>query len=682
MGADPGRRKKAQERRRKRQQRDEHRQAALREELRSLAGRLERDGRGPLHACRLDQQRRGGHLAHVLIAREGRGGITMALLEVDLGCLGVKKCLVREGLTPGEYDDVFESLQENLELERCSPARALKLIATAVQYASKLGFRPHADFAAVRALFGDTDPATCPEEFVCGAEGKPYYDPGPDDDVRLVLTKLEERLGPQGFQYLLLPGEVEYSKELPGDEHPDPAVRAWGRLRRAEGWLTTALMKTAAVHFGKRFFERALDEFAPDHERDEVEDGVQGVLDSWALSRRIPGFRPLGRPAREEEERSAVEILLEENGARLPEFERRVLDAFEERPFSFYVVRSVTPGEGMGLRDVFTGDEYAVHERSLSMQVAEGVVLYARIIPIDGTAILVGCGSYVLPPSFRFELLERRTGLEEYLGPDLLPLTERWLRLLEGSLRVKFCEIASRIRFPPPPQMSNTDGEALLFHSVHYELGCSPRAALEALQELAFEWNDEDFVQESKLDPSGALAAIDFSWQGRGNKSHPSWTNTTLGRIELDGRRMKIEVNSAERAERIQHEVERRLGERARLQRIEQKTLEQMRAEQEKAPKEPAQSGPSGSEREPVAPDPAMLRAMAEAHWKSWYDHPIPALGDVSPREAARTPAGRELLDVLLDDFAFRSSDRDDPLKPDVAALRRELGLVAPAVAL
>ena len=50
-------------------------------------------------------------------------------------------------------------------------------------------------------------------------------------------------------------------------------------------------------------------------------------------------------------------------------------------------------------------------------------------------------------------------------------------------------------------------------------------------------------------------------------------------------------------------------------------------------------------------------------------------LNGASPRAAAATPEGRELLEVLLDDYAYSFFETDDPAKPDVPALRMELGL-------
>jgi hypothetical protein len=77
---------------------------------------------------------------------------------------------------------------------------------------------------------------------------------------------------------------------------------------------------------------------------------------------------------------------------------------------------------------------------------------------------------------------------------------------------------------------------------------------------------------------------------------------------------------------------------------------------------------------EPRAPElEAIETQLAERHWLSWIDTKVPALGNRTPRKAAKTPRGRERLDALLTEFA-RSAGRRPASAPNLA-LRRRLGL-------
>jgi hypothetical protein len=42
------------------------------------------------------------------------------------------------------------------------------------------------------------------------------------------------------------------------------------------------------------------------------------------------------------------------------------------------------------------------------------------------------------------------------------------------------------------------------------------------------------------------------------------------------------------------------------------------------------------------------LKQLAEQHWAMWVDIPVPALNNMTPREAAKTKEGRDLLESLL----------------------------------
>ena len=57
------------------------------------------------------------------------------------------------------------------------------------------------------------------------------------------------------------------------------------------------------------------------------------------------------------------------------------------------------------------------------------------------------------------------------------------------------------------------------------------------------------------------------------------------------------------------------------------------------------------------------LDQLKRKHWKEWFKEPIPMLHDMTPRQAAQTARGRELLDEL---FAFMDRARSDIRSFDV----------------
>ncbi len=70
------------------------------------------------------------------------------------------------------------------------------------------------------------------------------------------------------------------------------------------------------------------------------------------------------------------------------------------------------------------------------------------------------------------------------------------------------------------------------------------------------------------------------------------------------------------------------------------------------------------------------IKTMVKTHWESWFDEPIPALKDKTPRESATTEEGRERLEALLLEYAYRNLENSsNPFNADISYLKKELGL-------
>ena len=136
-------------------------------------------------------------LVSVIVTRRAPGQVLIgALVLVDRTCLGVKNAMVFPPQTDLELEERVARIGEEIgSLRRVEPLQAQSVVYHAIEYARSLGFAPHPDFP--EALFGprptellDT-PLARPE--------RPFYVPGPDDDVAEVLARLSAAVGPNGF---------------------------------------------------------------------------------------------------------------------------------------------------------------------------------------------------------------------------------------------------------------------------------------------------------------------------------------------------------------------------------------------------------------------------------------------------------------------------------------------------
>ena len=97
--------------------------------------------------------------------------------------------------------------------------------------------------------------------------------------------------------------------------------------------------------------------------------------------------------------------------------------------------------------------------------------------------------------------------------------------------------------------------------------------------------------------------------------------------------------------------------------------------------KNPARGGPGAvsEEEQLIRESPEIgeyLAKLSVEHWRTWPDIPVPALNGMTPRKAAKSERGRELLESLLLEYEARSEKATEEFnRVDVGELRKQLGL-------
>jgi hypothetical protein len=130
-------------------------------------------------------------------------GVGVFLL--DVWCLGVKNTYFSV-LSENEYTDRIKEISIHETLENIHPACARKLIEQCIHYSDALGFKPHKDFKISRRLLMDVDPNVCPNQYIFGKDGKPFYISGPNENLnqsRQIINSLLRNCGEGNFDYLM-----------------------------------------------------------------------------------------------------------------------------------------------------------------------------------------------------------------------------------------------------------------------------------------------------------------------------------------------------------------------------------------------------------------------------------------------------------------------------------------------
>ncbi|MBI2188353.1 MAG: SEC-C domain-containing protein [Acidobacteria bacterium] len=449
----------------------------------------------------------------------------------------------------------------------------------------------------------------------------------------------------------------------------------WRQMRAAEGRLVPELLQLSLKECGPALVGAALDEFflwdGVPEDYDQTNEFSQFFV-PWFVYEFVDDPDDPDRVANAPDE-SLASLYLGRYRERLSATECAFLEAAAISQLSFYAVMRAVPGHEIALRDVLTGAEVVVKERSASGMVKAGALLFTRVVSVQGTSIMSGCAPLVIPPEWHLPILDFRKRFAHGKGRMLTP---DMVREIDIELRELYFYIEDQVWNPPLPELRNTDGERLVLTTLTYRLRCSPSAAFDRLKSLARASKGEvtQLLSEAELDETGKLLAVMIPWSKRGNRLHQEWDNTTLGTLEIDGDRLQVHVNSNARARRIEREVAKRLGTDAVLESRTADPVEKLLAERKDVPRDRI----ADREQEELQQRPEVqefLRQQGERHWESWLDTRLPALRDQTPRQAAATPEGRERLEALFAEFAWMGERQQNPMSPDVAALRAKLGL-------
>lgn len=370
------------------------------------------------------------------------------------------------------------------------------------------------------------------------------------------------------------------------------------------------------------------------------------------------------------EDGNIVDLYLKRRGWKETALNRDYFAALRDTPVSLYEVSDVQPGSSMVLRDLLTNAEpVTVREKSASRTLKQWDRIAVRVVAARDHHVISGA---LLP--FRAELaeflydglrdalkLKKRDALrlsrEQLLGCAPI-FTAAWL-FVELDRALSAAEI----------QLTNSDGDDVLFHDLRFPLasGVTQKAVAGRLDRV------------KGFEPEGAKF---WNWlaarRGRGGKSGDGIILdtqmdgvTVLGTLELKGKALLVNVNSATRAAMVEALVTEACGDLLKNPLTTIRTVEQMRDDHR-------DSGPQdGADEIPPEIARQLMQEHLDRHYRETLDARVPALGGKSPRAAVRTAAGRKKVVEWLKYLENGSARHEDgPIADyDFGWMWEELGL-------
>jgi hypothetical protein len=443
------------------------------------------------------------------------------------------------------------------------------------------------------------------------------------------------------------------------------------KLRSAEGVLVPALFSYAVQEFGEEFFEEAWDEFflwndAPDDVEGSQEFGT--TFDPFFVFSFVPESAEHELPAGWPTEAVALHFLHHEVES-APAFHREFVEQACKSPASFFVVEVVAPGRSLDIKDLLTGRRFQVLEQSASQTLKVGDLTFTRVVTAGGASILIGACPWVIPASWHIPIIDMR----ERFRPKGL-LTREELQDYKFELRQAYHEIVDALIHPKIPVMQNTDGDPLELTTLTYALGVPAAVVVERLTPLAV-FRAEAHITDETYDATGALCSATLTWIKAGNRKMKDWDNTTLGTLRVNESQLVVEVNSARRRRRIEKEIAKHLGSAATLVDTTVTDITEVLEERRSSASASLASLPL-QDIAPSSPEFQAIEAeLAGRHWDAWLDTKVPALGNRTPRQAAKSASGRERLEALLAGYGQNRVGGRNAFEPDIAALKQKLGL-------
>ena len=418
------------------------------------------------------------------------------------------------------------------------------------------------------------------------------------------------------------------SDERPGPQSAAPAIP--GEFVGLRNRLGKYLMETAS----KRDNRLAQEEFFGDGP---VEDDQMPLID-WMMHDWVPPR--LGRTIMQE--------YLRERGAGLAPRERELVESWSLSFVGLYEVREVKVGSGLEVKDLVTGDVFFVHDVSLSKKLVRWDGLLARVVPGERGHEFTGAGIGV--PRQQLE------PLRAWMEQDRLRTGMPWPAYLKRNLpRIRRQPERLHAEWVESLQLSNTDGEELLFSKAVYRVVDHETltAVLQSCPEISKDDEGQRYVW--LRGPAGE--------EGR----------TVLGNMRLEGAEMVFECNSKQRHERGKRMLAKLAGPAVEHLRDEFTTQREMKRRTLNDPR------PAEPVRDEIPPEVRhkLITEHMEKHAAKWPDTALPALDGQTPRQAVKTTAGRLKVSALLRDFENLEEHKRQAGEPfyDVARLRAELDL-------
>ena len=384
--------------------------------------------------------------------------------------------------------------------------------------------------------------------------------------------------------------------------------------------------------------------------------------------------------------RRVMECFAIEEGPRLTPEQRALVDAWlRTRHLRLFEVQEVERGKGVRVQDLLTEEIFDIEDRTLSTTAPRWLILLTRMYQASDRVCFTGQPLAVSPKEKDEVVTFFRDEWKAYKSVRIDAHHSEFYRDHSRALELGFIRIRDGAAVP---RVAITDeGHEIVLSKARFRLldvdvvstalGTStefrqsgPYSPEIGLVPIVWMDTGRSRVPKSATPPEhGVIAQSHFMPNG---PDHPEDRVLTLGELTLQLLDATLEISciSRERLKACKALLKEMCG--TALRQVGKDTFEKFDA---RLPHRAAadEEFPHAIQL-PKAERERIIRHMS----MQWLDGPVPALDNRTPREAMKTPHGREQLRELFKYMEYldeRSGTRPEDMTMDLDMLRRELGL-------
>ena len=329
----------------------------------------------------------------------------------------------------------------------------------------------------------------------------------------------------------------------------------FSRFRQTHLGLIPKLTKFAFETIEPEVVEEAWRDFNDNEPIEDLdpESPMNVLFMPWFLFNWIIEFKPIG--STEFSETTIAQLFLLDNRKGISADEELLLYGANRCPYTLCEVVEVKPGVGMTQFDLLRRIKYGVVERSASLTLERGDIIYCATAEVADIRSNIGTGPYPLRPTAKRDVLELRKWIINEIGSE--EITTEHLHEFELDIRGLYLHML-RGMFSPP-RLANTDSEPLLPQKLYFDLDSADQA-FQGLRTLAEGWKENEVLDGATVE-EGLIVKAEIPWFGGNEEARKRLGGPVLlGLLKIEGNRLVVEVNSKQRAELIRRLVEERLG--------------------------------------------------------------------------------------------------------------------------